>query len=99
MMLVADVRTQIFHATCHAEAVASKSSLAVRLRGERTSRSRSRTPEKTTPPRVHATLNNESRNSETPTPAKLAGTKRKAEDDNAAVKHESEVPHAKRVAT
>ncbi|KAI1795172.1 hypothetical protein LXA43DRAFT_993775 [Ganoderma leucocontextum] len=91
---------RIYHATCHAEATASKSSLAVRLRNERTSRSRSRTPEKATPPRVHATLNGDSRKSETPTPSKLAGMKRKAEDDHAAtVKREGDVPQAKRVAT
>ncbi|KAM5540448.1 hypothetical protein V8D89_005906 [Ganoderma adspersum] len=91
---------RIYHATCHAEAAASKSSLAVRLRNERTSRSRSRTPEKATPPRVHATLNGDPRKSETPTPSRLAGMKRKAEDDHAVtVKREGNVPQAKRVAT
>ncbi|PIL37089.1 hypothetical protein GSI_00781 [Ganoderma sinense ZZ0214-1] len=91
---------RIYHATCHAEATASKSSLAVRLRNERPSRSRSRTPEKATPPRVHAPLNGDSRKSETPTPSRLAGMKRKAEDDHTVtVKREGDVPQAKRVAT
>ncbi|EJF61180.1 hypothetical protein DICSQDRAFT_86616 [Dichomitus squalens LYAD-421 SS1] len=91
---------RIYHATCHAEAIASKSNLAVRLLGEGTSRSRSKTPEKATPPRAHATSNGELRQSETPTPSKLAGMKRKAEDDHAtAVKHEGDGPQAKRVAT
>ena len=99
-MLIPYSCDQIYHATCHAEAIASKSNLAVRLRNEGTSRSRSRTPEKTTPPRTHVVLNGESRMSETPTPSKLAGMKRKAEDDNAAaVRSDADVPQAKRVAT
>ncbi|KAK7695922.1 hypothetical protein QCA50_000561 [Cerrena zonata] len=66
---------KVFHATCHAEASASKSSLAARLRNEVSSRSRSRsqTPEAQMKDVSH-------RKSESPTP-KLAGNKRKAEDD------------------
>ncbi|RPD67228.1 hypothetical protein L226DRAFT_529606 [Lentinus tigrinus ALCF2SS1-7] len=93
---------RIYHATCHAEAIASKSSLASRLRNEASSRSRSRTPETRTPPKVLATLNGESRKSETPTPSKLAGMKRKAEDDSVGlglVKSEDDAPQAKRIAT
>lgn len=94
------INVQIYHATCHAEAIASKSSLAVRLRNERTSRSRSRTPEKATPPRGNATLHGDSRKSETPTPSKLAGVKRKAEDDHSVVvKREGDAPQVKRIAT
>ncbi|KAI0750747.1 hypothetical protein C8Q80DRAFT_1351877 [Daedaleopsis nitida] len=92
---------RIYHATCHAEAIASKSSLASRLRNETASRSRSRTPENRTPPKVHAALYGEPRQSETPTPSKLAGTKRKAEDENSSsgmAKTEG-APHVKRVAT
>ncbi|KAI9001076.1 hypothetical protein BD414DRAFT_473529 [Trametes punicea] len=91
---------RIYHATCHAEAVASKSSLAVRLRNEASSRSRSRTPEARTPPRTLATLHPDSRMSESPTPSKLAGTKRKAEDEAAQLtKNGPDRPHVKRIAT
>ncbi|KAI0719620.1 hypothetical protein C8T65DRAFT_635929 [Cerioporus squamosus] len=93
---------RIYHATCHAEAIASKSSLASRLRTEASSRSRSRTPETRTPPKVLATLNGDSRQSETPTPSKLAGMKRKAEDEAVGlglVKSEEDAPQAKRIAT
>ncbi|KAI0723239.1 hypothetical protein C8Q76DRAFT_646524 [Earliella scabrosa] len=91
---------RIYHATCHAEAIASKTSLVSRLRNEPASRSRSRTPESRTPPKVHATLNGEMRMSETPTPSKLAGTKRKAEDENLGiVRSEGDAPQVKRVAT
>ncbi|KAI0638119.1 hypothetical protein C8Q77DRAFT_1089437 [Trametes polyzona] len=86
---------RIYHATCHAEAVASKSSLAVRLRNETSSRSRSRTPEALTPPKSLVPLH-----SETPSPSKLAGLKRKAEDDAAsASKNEADAPQVKRIAT
>ncbi|KAH9853543.1 hypothetical protein C2E23DRAFT_821786 [Lenzites betulinus] len=88
---------RIYHATCHAEAVASKSSLAVRLRNETSSRSRSHTPETLTPPKA---LNGEFRNSESPTPSKRAGLKRKAEDEGAnPSQHDADGPQVKRVAT
>jgi len=74
---------QIYHATCHAEAVISTNTLAARLKNEeRESRSRSGTPEVTisistrsTPPR---TL--QPRASLSPSPART-GVKRKAEGD------------------
>ncbi|KAI0796733.1 hypothetical protein C8Q75DRAFT_742075 [Abortiporus biennis] len=70
---------KIYHATCHAEAAASKTNLAARLRAEVPSRSRSRTPEKvlrSTPPYSKNGVNKES-----PSPSKLSGLKRKADDD------------------
>ena len=73
---------QIFHATCHAEATASKSSLASRLKTEVRSRSRSRTPDiLRTPPRVMAQLSEDTKPGSV-SPSKLVGTKRKAEDDD-----------------
>ncbi|CDO71284.1 hypothetical protein BN946_scf184908.g41 [Trametes cinnabarina] len=89
---------RIYHATCHAEAVASKSTLAVRLRNETSSRSRSRTPERLTPPKAlsHA----DSRMSESPSPSRLAGMKRKAEEEGSQPSSsEAEAPHVKRQAT
>lgn len=73
---------KIYHATCHAEASASKSTLAVRLRNEVSgSRSRSLTPEKTrTPPKVG--VDGVLRHSESPAPTTPTGTKRKAEHDD-----------------
>lgn len=79
-----DASLQIYHATCHAEAVISTNTLAARLKNEeRESRSRSGTPEvsvptptRSTPPR---TL--QPRASLSPSPAKASGIKRKAEGD------------------
>ncbi|KAJ8475302.1 hypothetical protein ONZ51_g6652 [Trametes cubensis] len=91
---------RIYHATCHAEATASKSNLAVRLRNDVSSRSRSRTPEALTPPKSHATLSGEARTSESPSPNKLAGMKRKAEDEAARMaRYDSDAPQVKRLAT
>ncbi|OCH92929.1 hypothetical protein OBBRIDRAFT_393575 [Obba rivulosa] len=77
---------KIYHATCHAEAMASKTNLAVRLRNEVSSRSRSLTPERrvrTTPPRLTIPLDGEKMSgSPTGSPAR-SGTKRKAEEDEA----------------
>ena len=75
---------QIYHATCHAEAVMSTNTLAARLKNEeRESRSRSGTPEvyvptpaRSTPPR---TL--QPRASLSPSPARTSGVKRKAGGD------------------
>lgn len=68
-----DVSPKIYHATCHAEASASKSTLAVRLRSDvSNSRSRSRTPEalgRSTPPKLDS-------------PSPTRGVKRKAEEDD-----------------
>ncbi|KAI0081710.1 hypothetical protein K474DRAFT_1688442 [Panus rudis PR-1116 ss-1] len=85
---------KIYHATCHAEAAASKSSLAARLRNEVSSRSRSRTPEAAGYPSPSK--------SESPSPSKVAGLKRKAEDDDDSapfVKREDEdTPPSKKLA-
>jgi pre-mRNA cleavage complex 2 protein Pcf11 len=78
------VLLQIYHATCHAEAVLSTNTLAARLKNEeRESRSRSGTPDvpvstpiRSTPPR---TL--QPRASLSPSPARTNGVKRKAEGD------------------
>lgn len=83
--LETDVPSQIYHATCHAEAVISTNTLAARLKNEeRESRSRSGTPDipvstptRSTPPR---TL--QPRASLSPSPAKASGVKRKAEGDD-----------------
>lgn len=88
---------QIYHATCHAEAVASTNSLAARLRTEMTTgRSRSGTPEassmsgaislsltRSTPPPT--TLRDSLSKSPSRSPSvesKLAGTKRKVETNS-----------------
>jgi pre-mRNA cleavage complex 2 protein Pcf11 len=75
---------RVYHATCHAEAVASTNSLAARLRTEIASGSRSGTPEvqslRLTPPKTASTLKAEFRNSQSPSPeSSLVGTKRKVE--------------------
>lgn len=88
-----DVR-QVYHATCHAEAVASTNSLAARLRNEIATQSRPGTPSvsRSTPPRTAtpSTLRLELRKSKSRSPApsmspspesNLAGTKRKVEHD------------------
>ncbi|CCM03154.1 uncharacterized protein FIBRA_05276 [Fibroporia radiculosa] len=76
---------KIYHATCHAEATASKSTLAVRLRNEvSSSRSRSQTPEKQilrTPPKVSLSFSGEQRKANSPSPTTPMGMKRKADDD------------------
>ena len=84
----ADASLQIYHATCHAEAVISTNTLAARLKmEERESRSRSGTPEVTvptsarlTPPRIL-----QPRSSLSPSPARTSGVKRKAEGDEPSV--------------
>lgn len=81
---------QIYHATCHAEMVAS-STLAAKLRNESTA-SRAQTPEvdsnRSTPPKgasaVPTSLKAMVRASKSPTPERAlasAGMKRKAESD------------------
>ena len=80
-------RSKIYHATCHAEAAASKTTLATRLKTEARSRSRSRTPEVLrTPPRTSVPLNGDVKGSPF-SPSKLVGTKRKVEDiDNSSAR-------------
>ncbi|VDB85436.1 unnamed protein product [Peniophora sp. CBMAI 1063] len=63
---------RIFHATCHADAIASASSLATRLMN-----GRSLTPETRSPPRV--------KKSDSPAPSVLSGMKRKMEEDSDAI--------------
>ncbi|KAG6821614.1 hypothetical protein H0H93_000123 [Arthromyces matolae] len=82
---------RVYHATCHAEAAASTSTLAARLRNELgTGRSRSATPEasvlRTTPPR--ALLSDPKLKSPPLSPSQLAGTKRKVEEDDSVTRGE-----------
>ncbi|THH14893.1 hypothetical protein EW146_g5507 [Bondarzewia mesenterica] len=81
------VDDRIYHATCHAEARSSATTLAVRLRVDAAaSRSRSGTPEaslRATPPRA-AVLKSEL------SPSKTVGVKRKVESDGTTVKGEAE---------
>ncbi|KII95071.1 hypothetical protein PLICRDRAFT_33902 [Plicaturopsis crispa FD-325 SS-3] len=81
---------RVYHATCHAEAVASTNNLAARLRNETLRRSRSGSPEASsqrgTPPKSVPTsasgLKSELRMDESDSAAtSLSGTKRKADDD------------------
>lgn len=84
--LDADPSVQIYHATCHAEAVTSTNTLAARLKiEERESRSRSGTPEVTvstpTPTRSTPPRTLQPRASLSPSPARTSGVKRKAQGD------------------
>ncbi|TFY83951.1 hypothetical protein EWM64_g78 [Hericium alpestre] len=78
------VDDRIYHATCHAEALTSTSSLAARLRNEVSGGSRSGTPEasslRSTPPRSGPVK----QESDSPT-SKLISLKRKAPNDDPAV--------------
>ncbi|KAI0952130.1 hypothetical protein AcV7_008030 [Taiwanofungus camphoratus] len=94
---------KIFHATCHAEAMASKTTLAVRLRNEVSSRSRSLTPEKqslrVSPPKALLPLHGEPRKLKSSSPPSTVGTKRKAEDDATSLSQgKGDVHQSKRVA-
>ncbi|GJE84174.1 hypothetical protein PsYK624_002500 [Phanerochaete sordida] len=79
---------RIYHATCHAEAMSSKSTLASRLRTEISgSRSRSRTPESARS--THDDTKPQLSRSPPGSPTKaVAGTKRKAEDEEAIPKED-----------
>jgi pre-mRNA cleavage complex 2 protein Pcf11 len=96
---------KVYHATCHAEATASTSSLAARLRNEIAQRSRSGTPEahssRSTPPR-HSSgashLKLELRRSRSPpSEPTLAGTKRKIENDTSLSDEVDNTPPLKRM--
>ena len=93
--------TQIYHATCHAEAMMSKSSLASRLRTEISgSRSRSRTPESVRGSQEETKARLSRSPPGSPTKA-VAGAKRKADDDDAHSKgedRESLTPPSKKLA-
>lgn len=80
----ANLSVQIYHATCHAEAVTSTNTLAARLKiEERESRSRSGTPEVTvsTPTRSTPPRTLQPRASPSPSPTRTSGVKRKAQSD------------------
>ncbi|GLB33916.1 putative RPR [Lyophyllum shimeji] len=96
---------RVYHATCHAEAVASTSSLAARLRSElATGRSGSATPEapslRSTPP--PSTMRDSKSKSPSLSPsreAKLAGTKRKVgENDSTYPGEDGGTPPMKKLA-
>jgi len=94
---------QVYHATCHAEAVASTNSLAARLRTEIASRSRSGTPEvqssRSTPPKYLSPHKTEMRKSITPPQeTNIGGMKRKAETDVGLNSEIDDTPPMKRLA-
>ncbi|KAF9008966.1 hypothetical protein BDQ17DRAFT_90529 [Cyathus striatus] len=85
---------RVYHATCHAEAIVSTSSLAARLKTEGANDSRGGTPERQlirtgmilrgTPPPSASRLSKSKSPSLSPSPeVKLAGTKRKVEPSDA----------------
>lgn len=89
----------MFHATCHAEAVASTNSLAARLKTEIASGSRSGTPDaqstRSTPPKP-AVVALRKLASHSPSPQlKSTGTKRKAENDDPSLPAEGTPPTKK----
>lgn len=93
------VRLQIYHATCHAEAMVSKTSLATRLKTEETSRSRSQTPEWTrSPARANFALPDDSIKIGSPSPSKLVGSKRKVDTDGSVSSRDSPTPPMKKIA-
>ncbi|KAF9464447.1 hypothetical protein BDZ94DRAFT_1289358 [Collybia nuda] len=91
---------RVYHATCHAEAVASTNNLAARLRTEMATGSRSGTPEaqsmsvplsRSTPPR--ATLRDSMSKSPSRSPSlesKLAGMKRKVDHNDSVISGEAD---------
>ncbi|KAG6854830.1 hypothetical protein C0991_012020 [Blastosporella zonata] len=96
---------RVYHATCHAEAAASKNTLAARLRSElATGRCRSATPEasvlRSTPPPPMLRDSSKSPSKSPPlSPLQLAGTKRKVdEDDSVAPGEIGGTPPLKKVA-
>lgn len=92
---------QVYHATCHAEAVASTNNLAARLRNEIAAGSRSGTPDaqsaRSTPPKAVSTT---VKSSLSPSPqSKVTGTKRKIENDDPNLPSEANgSPPAKKLA-
>ncbi|KAI0770816.1 hypothetical protein BC629DRAFT_1583389 [Irpex lacteus] len=90
---------RIYHATCHAEAMVSKTSLATRLKTEETSRSRSQTPEWTrSPARANFALPDDSMKIGSPSPSKLVGSKRKVDTDGSVSSRDSPTPPMKKIA-
>lgn len=97
---------QIYHATCHAEALTSTNNLAARLRSDLAAQSRSRsgTPSvpsvtplaRTTPPTPPSLLRQPS---ESPPESLFMGVKRKAEDTDDALESEARsTPPLKKIA-
>jgi pre-mRNA cleavage complex 2 protein Pcf11 len=101
---------QIFHATCHAEALASTSNLAARLRLEKAHGSRSATPEvhlmtgiqstlRLTPPSAQLRKSRSQSPSQASPESKVAGIKRKVENTDSNLTREANgTPPYKRVA-
>ncbi|KAI0092732.1 hypothetical protein BDY19DRAFT_925885 [Irpex rosettiformis] len=89
---------RIYHATCHAEAMLSKTSLATRLK-EETGRSRSQTPELLrSPARANLSLPGEPMKGGSPSPSKLVGSKRKVDAEGSVSSRDSPTPPMKKVA-
>jgi len=89
-----EVRRQVYHATCHAEALTSTNSLAARLRTEIANASRGTTPELSSSAPIRSTpLPSSSITSTSKSPCleplKLGGTKRKADDSENNVEDEA----------
>jgi pre-mRNA cleavage complex 2 protein Pcf11 len=99
---------RVYHATCHAEAVASTNSLAARLRTEMANYSRSGTPEapssRSTPPKYSTAsgLKVELRKSKSQSPSPESstnGTKRKVSENDTALNAEADgTPPLKKMA-
>ncbi|KAI0347227.1 hypothetical protein BDW22DRAFT_1425283 [Trametopsis cervina] len=88
---------RIYHATCHDEAMSSKSTLATRFRTEANSRSRSQTPDSLRSPLRGATwLPDEHSSNGSPSASRLGGTKRKVEEDGSS--RDSPTPPMKKMA-
>lgn len=105
---VAQQSPQIYHATCHAEALASTSSLVARLRTEKASGSRSATPEvqpmsgvqstlRSTPPPSQLRIARSKSPPQISPESKVVGIKRKVEhtDSNIARETTGTPPHKK----
>ncbi|KAI0702864.1 hypothetical protein BC835DRAFT_21604 [Cytidiella melzeri] len=90
---------RIYHATCHAEAVSSKSNMATKLRAEETIRSRSQTPDSLrSPMRSSISLPDEHTKPGPVSPQRFQGTKRKVDANDSASSRDSPTPPMKKVA-
>ena len=88
------VRRQVYHATCHAEALTSTNTLAARLRTEIANASRGTTPELSSSGPLRSTplpSSSITSTSKSPSlsPLKVGGTKRKADDSESNVEDEA----------
>jgi pre-mRNA cleavage complex 2 protein Pcf11 len=88
-----EVRRQVYHATCHAEALTSTNTLAARLRTEIANASRGTTPEsapiRSTPLPSSSITSTSTSKSPSLSPLKVGGTKRKADDSESNVENEA----------